>query len=375
LENGGETSFTWALPVERKGGKEYTVTFSIRLKGDAFYAPKGYETGSYQFYLGKGSDAQSGAQDAAVVRQASGAVTIAESGDTYTIIAHGPAAGGTGADSGYTAEVSGKTGLILSLKKAGKTYLEGGFKPTLNRPMTGLDVRPDWGWYDDYETIRHLVSRVIAMRTLTNAAQARLEFDFIMEQDPTPSAGQRDGGVNGTLAYTFNGNGSIDVDYQIHIDERVPALPRVGLELVLPAGFEALSYYGYGPNENYRDRKLSATLGLYHSTVTEQHFPFVPPSENGGHEETRWVSFADADKRGIRIAAKKPFHFDAHHSSTEDYRGASHDHKLLRRPQTFVHIDAAHGPIGSEMAWSTAMPREHKLKGGSFSLQCTVELF
>ncbi|GHU01634.1 hypothetical protein FACS1894147_01860 [Spirochaetia bacterium] len=116
-------------------------------------------------------------------------------------------------------------------------------------------------------------------------------------------------------------------------------------------------------------------MGLYQSTVAEQHFPFIPPSENGGHEETRWVSFADADKKGIRISAAEPFHFDAHHSSTEDYRAASHDHRLLRREQTFVHIDAAHGPIGSEMAWSTAMPRTHTLAGDSFNLRCTVELF
>jgi beta-galactosidase len=355
--------------VEKQGGKEYTVIFSIRLKADTFYAPRGYETGNYQFSLEKGICLQ----DTALARRTSGTAAITESGDILTICAHGPAADGI--DSGYTAEVSRKTGLILSLKKAGKTYLEGSFKPTLNRPMTGLDVRPDWGWYDDYEKIRHLVSRVTAVRTLTNAAQTRLEFDFIMEHLPGQSTGRREGGANGTLAYTFNGNGAIDVDYQIHIDESVPAVPRVGLELVLPAGFETLSYYGYGPIENYRDRKLSAVLGLYHSTVTEQHFPFIPPSENGGREETRWVSFADAGKGCIKISAAEPFHFDAHHSSTEDYRAASHDHTLLRRGQTFVHIDAVHGPIGSEMAWSTAMPQAHTLKGGSFSLHCTVELF
>ncbi|MDR2375233.1 MAG: hypothetical protein LBD96_02225 [Treponema sp.] len=68
------------------------------------------------------------------------------------------------------------------------------------------------------------------------------------------------------------------------------------MKMILPGGFEHVRYYGYGPVENYPDRMLSAILAVHSSTVEAQHFPFVPPSENGGHEGTRWVCFGGKDR-------------------------------------------------------------------------------
>jgi beta-galactosidase len=195
----------------------------------------------------------------------------------------------------------------------------------------------------------------------------RIEFDFIMEAEGSLP-------VEGTYAYIFNPDGSIAVDFHIDIDPGYKALPRVGVELALKEGFEKLEYYGRGPGENYSDRKLSASLGQYASTVTDQHFPFIPPSETGGHEDTRWLCLGAGDGRQLKISSKKPFHFDALHNSTGDYQQAAHDHELKKRGETFIHIDAVHGPIGSEMAWSTVMPKDHLLAGGSYDLHFLMEL-
>ena len=45
------------------------------------------------------------------------------------------------------------------------------------------------------------------------------------------------------------------------INERLPFVPRVGLELVLPGELEHLTWYGRGPHENYVDRKKGAAVG------------------------------------------------------------------------------------------------------------------
>ena len=44
----------------------------------------------------------------------------------------------------------------------------------------------------------------------------------------------------------------------------LPPLPRVGLQLGLPEGFEQFKWYGRGPHENYVDRKASADIGIHH---------------------------------------------------------------------------------------------------------------
>jgi beta-galactosidase len=356
LQAGGGESFTFDLPLKKKPGREYTVTFSLKQKKKTFYGAKGREVGAYQFLL-----AQASAPPVSFGKPA-GVVSVDESAGKYKIKFARKGAGGA-----ISAELGKESGLMTGLEKNGKVYLKSAFKPTLKRPLTGLDCRKGWGWYDEYARIRNLEYAVLGSRVLKGADGAVVEFEFTMGDKDDPS-------VNGTLAYFFSAGGTIETAYTIHIDRSLTAVPRVGLEMILPGGFENIHYYGYGPVENYPDRRLSAILAVHQSTVGAEHFPFVPPSENGGHEETRWVRFGGKEKKEIQIVSRQPFHFDVHHSSADDYLAAAHDHQLVRRAETFVHIDAAHGPIGSEMAWSTVMPSAHTLGGGSYHLNFTVEL-
>ncbi|MDR2402632.1 MAG: DUF4981 domain-containing protein [Spirochaetaceae bacterium] len=367
LAVGAEGSFRYRYRGEKKPGREYTAAFSLRLNRDAPYAPRGYEVGVYQFPLGNGpappdTTGPSPGSAAPAVISGTGAVSVIESEEAFEIRMP---------DSGCRGRLSKKTGLLGGLEKQGKPYLLSGVKPVLNRPLTGLDARPGWGWYNDYAPVRSLTHRIKACRSLEGSGLSLVEFDFAMEGAAPGAAAPS---INGTLGYTFDARGSITVDYRIRIDPAYTALPRVGVELILPPGFETLEYYGYGPGENYRDRRLSAILAVYRSTVAEQHFPFVPPSENGGHEETRRVVLKTGAGEALRISSQTPFHFDAHHSSTEDYLAASHDHLLVRRPETFVHIDAVHGPIGGDMAWSTVMPSRYSLGGGTYRHRFRIEL-
>jgi len=58
--------------------------------------------------------------------------------------------------------------------------------------------------------------------------------------------------------YTYHiyGNGDIVVDTNVVPSGTLPPLlPRIGLTLALPGEYEAFSWYGRGPHENYADRK------------------------------------------------------------------------------------------------------------------------
>jgi beta-galactosidase len=275
------------------------------------------------------------------------------------------------AGEGISAELSKKNGLITGLSKKGTLYLKSGGRPDLNRPITGLDVRPGWGWYDDYEKVRRLEHRIVSCKTLKGDGSALFEFDFVMEKKETPPIPVP--AIAGKITYAFDASGRILTTFSVHVDSGIVAVPRVGVELVLATGFEDMEYYGYGPIENYPDRLLSGILAVHRSTVTGQHFPFAPPSETGGHEKTRWLKLIHSGGGSLKISSPTAFHFDARHSTTEDYLSAAHDHELIRRGETFVHIDAAHGPIGSEMAWSSVMPTDYALGPGSYYLEFIIE--
>ena len=74
----------------------------------------------------------------------------------------------------------------------------------------------------------------------------------------------------------------------------------------------------------------------------------------------------------MMIRSVQPIHFDMHHAGIEEYQQARHDHELKVSDQTVIHLDAAHGPIGSEMAWSTAMPEKYGLSGGDYHLEVEI---
>ena len=90
-------------------------------------------------------------------------------------------------------------------------------------------------------------------------------------------------------------------------------------------------------------------------------------------EGLRWLTLTNGQGGGLRIRCDSPLHFDAHHNAVAEYQSAQHDHELPVHAETWLHLDAAHSPIGSDLAWSTAMPEEQALRGGGYHLGFTLE--
>lgn len=330
---------------QRQPGREYHATWIFYRREPAWYAGTNIPIGAFQLPLeaGKGIPVP-------VPRPGGSAVALREDGEHFIMESQS-----------ILAVFSKEDGSISSLTRNGWAHLSGG-TPTLDRPYSGLDAIPGWGWRDAFDEVRDLRFRAESARGYVGPEGARVEFVLTAPGAPYP--------IQARLGYLLDAEG-LRVDYMLTASRAYRALPRVGLEFLLPPGFEEVEYYGYGPGENYPDRLLAARLGVWRTQVRREHFPFCPPSENGGHEQTRWLTVSDGAS-SLRIESAQPFHFDVHHNSVADYRGAAHDHELPLRGESWLHIDAAHSAIGDDMAWSTALPEEHRLPGGTYSLSFTI---
>jgi beta-galactosidase len=331
-----------------KPGCAYSVDLCLLRKQDSFYATAGESMAEFWFILPPGS--------AKPIEKAAELPAPAVSEDEFHI---------TVSASGFKAVFNRQTGGLATLEKEGIQYIRGGASPCLDRPLSGLDAAPGWGWYDEFAKVRWLKYKTGIPEILKSDSTVRLDFPFVYDSKQS---------IGGKITYTINGSGKMDIGFTIDIDEAYIALPRVGVELVMPPGFEKLEYFGCGGNESYSDRLLSAPLGVYNSTVEQQHFAFIPPSENGGHEKTRYLILENEAGTKLRVSSGAPFHFDVHHNTIEDYQKARHEHELVRRVESFLHIDAAHSPIGGNMAWSTNLDPDERLKGGRYVLDFTVEI-
>ena len=93
----------------------------------------------------------------------------------------------------------------------------------------------------------------------------------------------------------------------IHIYAQTPMIPRVGLRMQLPARITSLTYYGRGPEENYRDRRTSQFIGEYTSGIQDMYEPYVRPQENNHRTDIYWCTLTSKAKEGLLFVADRTF--------------------------------------------------------------------
>jgi beta-galactosidase len=99
--------------------------------------------------------------------------------------------------------------------------------------------------------------------------------------------------IHTTTVYTFRGDGTWHVQYKGSPQglNLPPTLPRVGIEFVVPASFENVSWFGRGPGESYKDKKLSQNVGNWSASVDELFTNYEFPQETSNRTDVRWVKF------------------------------------------------------------------------------------
>jgi len=257
-----------------------------------------------------------------------------------------------------------ETGKLTALKKNGVNYLAGPLSVCLDRPFTGLDADPYWGWEQNFAPLRDMKEQLLSFNIQKTDKETLAEAKYAYTSQYT---------IFADLAWRI-GNGKVQLDVHFECDPALRCLLRLGVEAVIAPGFEKLTYLGHGPNESYSDRLMSAPFGRYESTVSHQHFPFCPPSENGGHEGTVYIEMENEEGRKLIIRPRQGVHFDVHHNTIEDYKTARFDHELPERAESYLHIDAVHAPIGGDMAWSTAVDYRDMPGGGGYHLRLEIEM-
>jgi beta-galactosidase len=354
LKAGEEVKASFTEDFDKKTNAEYHVEFSIQYAADMAFAEAGFELGCYQFVL------HSGAYQYTQQVESSADEEISLHEETSSLKVTG---------TNFNVKFDKTTGLITSYTKDGVDYIKGGPVECLLRPASGIDCDENWGRYSIWNTFDpQNIEVALKSFCYEKAGSSKVIVEIAREVKFTnnPYA------VMVLTNYTIFTTGDIKVDTVFRIDPTLKDLPRVGAELVIAQGFEDITYFGYGPVENYSDRKHAAKLGVFNSTVESEHFPFIPPSENGGHEEARWIIFKDKAGRSIKIASDIPFHFDVHHNIVPDYKQAKHEHQLIRRPESYLHIDAAHSGIGSDMGWSSFLDVGDRVKAQNYRLSYVI---
>jgi beta-galactosidase len=168
--------------------------------------------------------------------------------------------------------------------------------------------------------------------------------------------------------YTVYGSGDIVVESRFKPSKsNLPSLPRLGMQMQMPKGFEQVRWYGAGPHETCCDRK-DARVGVYGGTVDQQVVDYTRPSEMGNKVEVRWMTLTNESGVGLMAVGSPTLSAAALHYTTDDLEGKRHLWEVPRRDSVVVNLDWRQMGVGGDDGWG-ARPHEE------FQIRCTPQSY
>ena len=161
----------------------------------------------------------------------------------------------------------------------------------------------------------------------------------------------------GTMAFTTEekftimNNGTAVFCADINPSEKGSELPRIGYRAILPGDLENMTWLGRGPHDSYLDRKESAFIGLWKSTVTKQWTPNMLPQETGNKEDVEWISLTNDDGQGLLFVAPDKMaasagHWDDRKLYNDRNHRLRHPSEVKMEDVTYANFDVYNRGVG-----------------------------
>jgi len=319
--------------LQPAANSEYWLRISLRTTNDTLWAKAGYEVAWQQMQLAVKAAGQ------LKPNESTSTLKIVTNADQTTINANS-----------FGVTFARSTGTLISLNFSGHEFLAQSSTnppgpilqlyraPTDNDKGFGHWLARDW----QDAGLNHLIRHVDTF-TVTQPHPDEVQVRTVA----TSSA--LNGGYTVETTWTIHSDGTIDMDNDFHPFGELPVtLPRIGIVMQLAPQFENLRWCGRGPWENYPDRKQSADMGVWSSTVTDQYVPYVRPQETGAKQDVRWLTLTNAEGHGLRVETESDsISFSALHFTAADLSSVRHNYELTPRPEVILSLDFLQCGLGN----------------------------
>ncbi|HEX8150493.1 MAG TPA: glycoside hydrolase family 2 TIM barrel-domain containing protein [Pyrinomonadaceae bacterium] len=339
------------LPLRRpasKPGAEYFLKVSFALAADTPWAKRGHVVAWDQFAMPYGGRAVP-AGDAA----SAPALLVEETADSVTL--RGPR---------FLVRVGRESGALEAYEVDGRPLVAGPLAPNYWRaPIDndrGNQMAKRLGVWRTAAAERK-VTRVSVERRGAGATRVTAEATL-------PPSGSKT-----RTSYTVYGSGVIEVESALTPAAGAPELPRVGMQMLIPAEFRNVEWYGRGPHETYWDRRTGAAVGVYRSSVEELWTPYVEPQENGNRTDVRWVSFTNASGVGFRAVGLPEIYFSAWPFHMSELERAKHSAEIQMSKEITVNLDHRQMGVGGDDSWGAQPHAEYRLPAKPYEYRFRLE--
>ena len=236
-------------------------------------------------------------------------------------------------------EFSEETGEVLSYKANGVSVLNKapvshkGFLLNFYRAYLDNDRRVGDGWEEMGYHDPKIVLEDMSAEVKSGVASVSEYVTVYGKEKPL---------FNANILYIIGANGVLDIEVavaKVEGGEEIEDLPRAGITFEADKRFSKIEYFGRGEKENYCDFNAHAPIGIYTSTVADEHEPYIRPQDNSNHSDVSYLKLMSDKGEEILIYSDKRFNFNVHNYTQETLRKANHWEDLADEKTTFVTLD------------------------------------
>ena len=147
--------------------------------------------------------------------------------------------------------------------------------------------------------------------------------------------------------YFISGDGEVALTNRVEVVGDVSCLPKIGMQMHLPRGFENLTYFGKDA-ENYPDRNAAGIFGVYSTNALDLFEQHVVPQDNGNHSEVRWMAIENPKNPfGLMVTSSRPFNFSMYQYSDKNLTQARRINQLEEANFMTLNVDALQSGLGT----------------------------
>jgi len=356
-----------------KANCDYYLRTAFCLREDTLWAKKGHEIAWRQFELSTGTVEPS--------PSSAGAMGYRADDRRLTVF-----------NESFSITFDKSTGMIDRLTYGDRTILSG----SKERPAGPIAMLFRAPVDNERQTQPHRIKpgeRDWRLAGLDNVSRELVSFEVLEKPKPAGRAGckikvvtrykghdakgkETGAGFSYTALYAIEASGRIEIANKIEpfgYDE-MPFFGRVGVDFIVQPAFAQFKWYGRGPHENYIDRKKSADVGLYESSVAEQFEPYARPQACGNKEDVRRLWLLDAARRGLCVRAAGKICATALHYTTRQLDDAWRLDELEPMKEVVLSLDHAQHGLGNGSCGTAITMEKYQLKRrDSYEFSFTLE--
>ena len=157
-------------------------------------------------------------------------------------------------------------------------------------------------------------------------------------------------GFEMSVVYTVRSQDAVEVTVNWPGVADLPDMPALGLSFQLDPRLDTVHYYGYGPEENYNDRREGAYLGWHGYQVKDGMSPYLNPQESGNRGGISALSVTDRDNHGVLVEGDN-LEISVQHWLPEQLAAARHPGDLMGPTQTVLDVAMFRKGVGGDDSW------------------------